>query len=154
MDDGEHGARLVLAPAMGALAVKNASDSVHRPWVFQFLDVVGWAVVMVDYGSPWKNSTYFLREVGLRQFFSASSLCLAVRQSTVAFGRTSHISYWPCKCACELVFLSQTFTRVRNEVLLSRLPAILSIVPFRVSQLLARQCHGDGALPYMANASS
>ena len=32
-----------------------------------------------------------------------------------------------CKCACELVFLSQTFTRVRNEVLLSHLPAILSI---------------------------
>ena len=60
----------------------------------------------------------------------------------------------PCKCACELVFLSQTFTRVRNEVLLSRLPAILSIVPFRVSQLLARHCHGDGALPYMANSSS
>ena len=59
-----------------------------------------------------------------------------------------------CKCACDLVFLSQTFTRVRNEVLLSRLPAILSIVSFTVSQLLARHCHGDGALPYMANASS
>ena len=69
----------------------------------------------------------------------------------------SHFKFFStsrCKCACELVFLSQTFTRVRNEDLLSRLTAILSIVPFRVSQLLAHHCHGDGALPYMANASS
>ena len=57
-----------------------------------------------------------------------------------------HSAPLPCKSACELVFLSQTFTRVSNEVLLSRLPAVLSIVPFRVSQLLARHCHGDGVL--------
>ena len=42
----------------------------------------------------------------------------------------------------------------RNEDLLSRLPAILSVVPFRVSQILARDCHGHGALPYIASASS
>ena len=32
----------------------------------------------------------------------------------------------PRKRACELVFLRQTFTRVRNEVLLPHLPAVLS----------------------------
>ena len=57
-------------------------------------------------------------------------------------------------CKCESFVLGQTFTCVRNNVLLSRLPAILSIVPFGVSQQLARHCHGDGALPYMADASS
>ena len=95
---------------------------------------------------------------------SGCILCISPKRCCSAFIVTAmarnflkvwmHSAPLPCKCACELVFLSQTFTRVRNEVLLSRLPAILSIVPFRFSQLFARHCHGDGALPYMANASS
>ena len=56
-------------------------------------------------------------------------------------------------CKCESCALSQIFTRV-IEVLLSRLPPILSVMPFRASQLLARHCHRDGALAHLAHASS
>ena len=40
-----------------------------------------------------------------------------------------------------------------NEVSLSRLPVISSVVPWKILQLLPCHCHEDGALPYTARAS-